>query len=243
VRIGGWRRATGIVAALILLVMTPGFVRAQPAGTVPLDGRIQELVDAGILKGAPDGDLQLDRRIQKGEFVILVERVIQLPASSVQRYGEGAADEEPDRWIRFYAWSRTVWKRVLALRMQFQHVWFDVRYRRAADPPWGLAQNHWMFTGLRHAYLSARLVDLSFKPMEPLSGSEAIDLILAAAGYAGEVAAVREQMPQATPDEARRVVCRQHDLERLMQYAGQPVTREDAAVMVWVLMAEHTGKH
>jgi hypothetical protein len=79
--------------------------------------------------------------------------------------------------------------------------------------------------------------------MQALDGSEAIDLILAAAGYAGEVAAVHEQMPEATPDEARRIVCRQHDLERLMQYADKRVTRRDAAVMVWVLMAEHTGMH
>lgn len=242
-RVNGRRRLVGAAVIVALLVGMPGFAVAQPAVAAPLDGRIQELVDAGILRGAPGGDLELDRTVQKGEFVILVERVLQLPASSVQRLGESDANAKPDPWIRFYAWSRTVWQRILALRMQFQHVWFDLRYRNAADRPWGLAQSHWMFTGLRHAYLSTGLIDLSFKPMQALDGSEAIDLILAAAGYAGEVAAVHEQMPEATPDEARRIVCRQHDLERLMQYADKRVTRRDAAVMVWVLMAEHTGMH
>ena len=240
-RTSGWRRATGVVVVLVLLAMTPGFVRAQPAATAPLDGRIQELVNAGVLLGTPSGDFQLDRVVQGGEFVTMIERVLRTPALSSQRLGTETTGTQSDKWIRVYAWSRTVWQRVLTVRAKVRELWFSLRYRRAADQPWGLARTHWMSAGLRDAYLQSGLISLSFKPMQTLNGSEAIDLILAAAGYGGEVTAARKQMPDAAPDEARRIVCYQHNMERLMQYAGKPVTRKDAALMVWLLREQHMG--
>ncbi len=243
-RAGGRR---GIVTVLVLLLLASegaGIAQAQPVAAAPLDGRVQELVDEHILMGDPGGDLQLDRRIRGGEFITLVERVLHMPASSVQHLTAGTTGTGSDAWIRIYAWSRTVWGHALTAWGRVQQVWFDLRYRREADqPPWGLARTHWMSAALRDAYLKNDLIDLSFKPMEMLDGSEAIDLVLAAAGYSGEVTAIHEQMPEATPDEARNMVCRQHGLDRLMQYAGRPLTRRDAAVMVWVLMADRTGMH
>jgi hypothetical protein len=236
------RRA--IIVMLVLLIVLAdisGFVHAQPLVTVPLDGRIQELVSGGVLMGAPSGDLQLERTIQGGEFITMIERVLRMPASSAQRFSTGTAGTQSDRWVRVYAWSRTVWNRALAIGTSIRQLWFRLRYRRAENQPWGLARTHWMSAGLRDAYLESGLINLTFKPMEALNGSDAIDLILAAAGYGGEVTAVREQMPEATPDEARRMVCYQHDMERLMQYAGKPLTRKDAALMVWLLMARRVG--
>jgi len=241
VNVGGRRRLVSVAVVVALLVSMPRLAVAQPAATAPLDGRIQELVDAGVLLGTPGGDLQLDRVIQSGEFITMIERVLRTPASSGQRLGTGASGTQSDKWIRAYAWSRMVWQRALQAWARVRQIWFSLRYRRAEDQPWGLARSHWMSAGLRDAYLESGLIDLSFKPMQALGGSEAIDLILAAAGYSGEVAAARAQMSDAAPDEARRIVCYQHNMERLMQYAGRPVTRKDAALMVWLLREQHLG--
>ena len=42
-------------------------------------------------------------------------------------------------------------------------------------------------------------------------------------------------------DEALRVVCRQHGLDNVMDYAGKPLTRRGAALLAWRLLAERTG--
>jgi hypothetical protein len=240
-RMNGRRGVTVVLVLLVLVMDSAGVVRAQPSSMVPLDGRIQELSHDGVLVGTPGGDLQLDRNVQGGEFITLVERVLRTPASSAQSLSTETVDTGSTKWVRAYAWSRTQWDRALTVWTHVRQLWFDLRYRRATNLPWGLARTNWMSAGLRDAYLESRLIDLSFKPMEVMNGSDAIDLVLAAAGYRGEVAVAQDQMLGATSDEARLMVCRQHDLDRLMQYAGRPLTRKDAALMVWLLREQHMG--
>jgi hypothetical protein len=232
-----------VVVVLVLALNGAGFAWAQPSEAAPLDEWVQGLVDQRILLGAPDGDLQLDRRIQKGEFVTMVERVLRLPVSGEQHLDAPSSNGESDSWARGYAWSRRVWDRVLTVQMQVRHLWFDLRYLRAETRPWGLPRNHWMTASLQHAYLQGKLIDLSFEPMISMDAGEAIDLILTAAGYGGEVAAVLEQMPDVSRNEARSIVCRLHGMERMMEYADQRVlTRGDAALMIWLLMEQRTGR-
>jgi hypothetical protein len=231
-----------VVVVLVIALNGAGFAWAQPSEAAPLDEWVQGLVDQRILLGAPDGDLQLDRRIQKGEFLTMIERVLRLPLSAEQHLDAAPSDDEPDNWARGYAWSRRVWDRVLAVQMQVRHLWFDLRYLRAETRPWGLPRNHWMSASLQHAYLQGKLIDLSFEPMTSMDAGEAIDLVLTAAGYGGEVAAILDQMPSASRDEARSIVCRLHGMERMMEYTGQTLTRGDAALMIWLLMEQRIGR-
>ncbi len=231
-----------VLVALVLALNCAGSAVAQPTEATPLDEWVQGLVDQRILLGAPDGDLQLDRSIQKGEFVTMIERVLRLPRSGEQHLGAPSSNGESDAWAKGYAWSRRVWDRVLAVQMQVRHLWFDLRYLRAETRPWGLPRNHWMSASLQHAYLQGKLIDLSFEPMISMDAGEAIDLVLTAAGYGGEVVAVLEQMPDVPRDEARSIVCRLHGMERMMEFAGQKLTRGDAALMVWLLMEQRTGR-
>ena len=240
-RMNGRRAAAFALAVLIFATSCTGATDAQPGSGTAADVRIQELVDRHVLLGAPKGDLQLERNIQKGEFIMLVERVLRLPASPAQSMTPSSDDTGQDRWVRFYAWSRSVWSRCLVVWKRVRQLQFDLRYQRNGDCPWDLARTHWMSAGLRNAFLEDGLIDLSFKPMEPMKGGEAIDLILAAAGYEGEVKAASDQMGKLTLNGARRIVCRQHGLEQLMQYADRTLTRRDAAVMVWQLMNQHAG--
>jgi sugar/nucleoside kinase (ribokinase family) len=133
-----------------------------------------------------------------------------------------------------------MWDRVLDVRTQIRHVWFGLRYRRAEGSGWGIERGHWMFTSLRDAYLDDGLIDLSFQPKKRMSGSEGINMLLTAAGFGGEVAAMQAQMNDPVGDEALRVVCRQHGLDNVMDYAGKPLTRRGAALLVWRLLAERT---
>jgi hypothetical protein len=231
-----------LLAALVVVMGCTGGVRAQPAETtVPADARIQRLLDLHILLGAPDGDLQLERQVNGGEFVVLLERVLQQPELVSQHLETPFAGDEANGWIRAYAWTRGVWDRVLDVRTKIGHVWFDLRYRRAEGSGWGIERSSWMFTSLRNAYLDDGLIDLSFQPMKRMSGSEGINMLLTAAGFGGEVAAMKTQMNDPVGDEALRVVCRQHGLDNVMEYAGKPLARRDAALLAWRLLAERTG--
>jgi hypothetical protein len=230
-----------LLATFVVIVGCVSVVRAQPAeSAVPADAHIQRLLDLHILLGAPDGDLQLDRQANGGEFVVLLERVLQQPELTSQQLGTPSAGGEANGWIRAYAWTRGVWDGVLDVRNQIRHVWFGLRYRRAEDSGWGIERSHWMFTSLRNAYLDDGLIDLSFQPMKRMSGSEGIDMLLTAAGFGGEVAAMKAQMKDPVGDEARRVVCRQHGFDAVMEYAGKPLARRDAALLAWRLLAERT---
>jgi hypothetical protein len=42
-------------------------------------------------------------------------------------------------------------------------------------------------------------------------------------------------------DDAQRVVCTQHGLDSIMDYAGKPLTRREAALLAWRLLAQRTG--
>ncbi|MBA4365749.1 MAG: hypothetical protein C0398_07135 [Coprothermobacter sp.] len=230
------------LAALVVIVACTGVVRAQPVETaIPADARIQRLLDLHILLGAPDGDLQLERQANGGEFVVLLERVLQQPESTSQSLGTPSEGGEANGWIRAYAWTRGVWDRVLYVRGKIRHVWFGLRYRLVEGSGWGIERSHWMFTSLRDAYLDGGLIDLSFQPKKRMSGSEGINMLLTAAGFGGEVAAMQAQMNDPVGDEALRVVCRQHGLDNVMDYAGKPLTRRGAALLAWRLLAERTG--
>jgi hypothetical protein len=230
-----------LLAAFVVIVGCTGVVRAQPVETaVPGGARIQRLLDLHILLGAPDGDLQLDRQANGGEFVVLLERVLQQPELTSQRLGTTSTGDEATGWIRAYAWTRGVWDRVLDVRTKIGHVWFDLRYRRVEGSGWGIERSHWMFTSLRDAYLDDGLIDLSFQPMKRISGSEGINMLLTAAGFGGEVAAMKAQINDPVGDEALRVVCRQHGFDEVMEYAGKPLARRDAALLAWRLLAERT---
>jgi hypothetical protein len=74
-----------------------------------------------------------------------------------------------------------------------------------------------------------------------MSGSEGINMLLTAAGFGGEVAAMQVQMNDPVGDEALRVVCRQHGLDNVMDYAGKPLSRRGAALLAWRLLAERSG--
>lgn len=236
------RCATATVVTLLVCCLCVGSaVRAQPVTDLQ-DGRIRELVDAGVLRGAPGGDLELDRAIQGGEFVTLIDRVLKMPPASRQHLATGTETGDSEGWIRTYVYWRSVTQWFQRIGSNVRQLWFDLRYRQASDQPWGLPRTHWMSASLRDAYLNYDLIDLSFKPMWTVDGSAAIDLILAAAGYGGEVAAAHEQMPEATPEEVRRFVCTQHGMGRLMEYAGAQLTRGDAALMVWLLMERHLAR-
>jgi hypothetical protein len=231
-----------LLAALVVIMGCTGGVRAQPVETVvPADARIQRLRDLHILLGAPDGDLQLERQVNGGEFVVLLERVLQRPQLASQRLGTLSTGGEASGWIRAYAWTRGAWDRVMDVRKEIGHVWFGFRYKPLEGSGWGIERGHWMFTSLRNAYLDDGLIDLSFQPMKRMSGSEGIDMLLTAAGFGGEVAAMKTQMNDPVGDEALRVVCRQHGFDNVMQYAGKPLPRRDAALLAWRLLAERTG--
>lgn len=236
------RWGIALLAAFVVTLGCTGGVRAQPAETaVPVDARIQRLQDLHILLGAPDGDLQLERQANGGEFVVLLERVLRHPQLASQRLGTPSSGEEANGWIRAYAWTTGVWNRVLEVRNQIRHVWFGLRYRRVEGSGWGIERSHWMFTSLRDAYLDDGLIDLSFQPMKRTSGSEGINMLLTAAGFGGEVGAMKNQMNDPIGDEALRVVCRQHGLDSVMEYAGKPLARRDAALLAWRLLSERTG--
>jgi len=231
-----------LLVAFALIGGCVSAVRAQPVETaVPEDARIQQLVDLHVLLGAPDGDLQLERQVNGGEFVVLLERVLDQPESTSQSLGTPSEGGEANGWIRAYAWTRRMWDRVLDVRTQIRHVWFGLRYRRAEGSGWGIERGHWMFTSLRDAYLDDGLIDLSFQPKKRMSGSEGINMLLTAAGFGGEVAAMQVQMNDPVGDDALRVVCRQHGLDDVMDYAGKPLTRRGAALLAWRLLAERTG--
>jgi len=235
------RWAMVLLAAFVVIVSCTGGVRAQVAETaVPVDAGIQRLLDLHILLGAPDGDLQLDRQANGGEFVVLLERVLQQPELTSPQLGIPSTGDETTGWIRAYAWTKGVWNRVLDVRTKIGHVWFDLRYRRVEGSGWGIERSHWMFTSLRDAYLDDGLIDLSFQPMKRISGSEGINMLLTAAGFGGEVAAMKAQINDPVGDEALRVVCRQHGFDEVMEYAGKPLARRDAALLAWRLLAERT---
>ena len=231
-----------LLVTLVVVVYCTGGVRAQPVATATAeDARIQQLVDLHILLGAPGGDLQLDRQVNGGEFVVLLERVLEQPESTPQSIGTPSEGGEPNGWIRSYAWTRRMWDRVLDVRTQIRHVWFGMRYKQEKDSGWGVERSHWMFASLRDAYLDHGLIDLAFQPKKRMSGSEGIDMLLTAAGFGGEVAAMQTQIHDPVGDEALRVVCRQHGLDNVMDYAGKPLTRRGAALLAWRLLAERTG--
>jgi hypothetical protein len=134
-----------------------------------------------------------------------------------------------------------MWDRVLDVRTQVRHVWFGLRYKPVEGSGWGVERSHWMFTSLRDAYLDHGLIDLAFQPKRRMSGSEGINMLLTAAGFGGEVAAMQVQMNDPVGDEALRVVCRQHGLDNVMDYAGKPLSRRGAALLAWRLLAERSG--
>lgn len=237
------RYGMALLVALIMVVSCAGRACAQPstAAAVPGDARIQELIDLHILMGAPDGDLQLDRQVSNGEFVVMLERVLQQPETAAQVLETPAPGSEPNYWIRGYAWTRRTWDRVQEVRKEIVHFWFGLRYKRVEGSGWGIERSHWMFTSLRNAYLDDGLIDLSFQPSKRMGGSEGINMLLTAAGFGGEVAAMKTQMSDPVGEEALRVVCRQHGLDSVMQYAGRPLTRRDAALLVWRLLAGPKG--
>jgi hypothetical protein len=231
-----------IMALVVLVMACTGVTDAQPAETaVPADARIQRLVALHILLGAPDGDLQLERQVNGGEFVVLLERVLEQPESTPQSIGTPSEGGEANGWIRAYAWTRGMWDRVLDVRTQVRHVWFGLRYKPVEGSGWGVERSHWMFTSLRDAYLDHGLIDLAFQPKRRMSGSEGINMLLTAAGFGGEVAAMQVQMNDPVGDEALRVVCRQHGLDNVMDYAGKPLSRRGAALLAWRLLAERSG--
>ena len=239
------RRGVRVVAVLVAVLVTvaavPG-VQAQPAAVAgALDGRIQKLVDLHILRGAPDGDLQLDRVANGGEYVVLLERVLAQPKVASQQLRAPDAGTESARWLHFYSWSASTWARLQSLGRNIRHIWFDWRYRSSDQTGWGIDRTHWMFPSLRNAYLDDQLIDLSFDPMMPMDGTEAIELMLTAAGFGGEVASVRAQMHDTTTGDPLLIVCRQHGLDAVMEYAGQPLTRRAAALLAWRLLAVHTA--
>jgi hypothetical protein len=231
-----------LLAAFVLIVGCTGAARVQAAEAVaPVDARIQSLLDLHLVLGTPDGELHLDRQVTNGEFVVLLERVLQQPQLTLQRLGAPSTADEAVAWIRAYAWTRGAWDRVLHVRKEIRNVWFGLRYRRAEGSPWGIQRDNWLFTSLRDAYLDDGLIDLSFQPMQLMSGSEGINMLLTAAGFGGEVAAMKTQMKDRVGDVALRVVCRQHGFDNVMDYAGKPLTREDAGLLAWRLLAERTN--
>jgi hypothetical protein len=231
-----------LLAAVVLIVGCTGGVHAQAAeNSDPADARIQTLLDLHILDGSADGGLHLDRRVSGGEFVVLVERVLQQPQLASQSLQTFSTGNEAIGWIRAYAWMRNTWTRVLNVRKEIGHIWFGLRSERTKGSPWGIQRNSWLFTSLRDAYLDDKLIDLSFKPMKQMSGSDGINMVLTAAGFGGEVDAMKTQMNDPVGDAALLVVCRQHGFDQVMQYAGKPMTRGDAAVLAWRLLVERTG--
>lgn len=234
----------GIVlfVAFVLFVGCTGGVRVLAAQKVlPADARIQRLLDLHLVLGTPGGELHLDRQVTNGEFVVLLERVLQRPQLTLQRFGTISTGDEAKGWIRVYAWTRGAWDHVLDVRKEIGHVWFGLRTGQAEDPPWGIKRDNWLFTFLRDAYLDEKLIDLSFQPMKQMSGSEGLNMLLTAAGFRGEVAAMKTQMKDPVGDLALRVVCRQHGFDQVMEYAGKPLTRGDAVVLAWRLLAERTN--
>lgn len=238
----GARWAVMPLVALVMAASFIGGVRAQPAETtVPGDARIQRLLSLHVLLGTPDGNLQLERQVNGGEFVVMLERVLQQPAVALQRFQIPSMGSEATSWTRTYAWVRGVWNRVLAVRGKVRHLWFGLRTRQAKDSPWGIDRSHWAFISLRNVYLDDSLIDLSFQPMKLMSGSEGITMLLTAAGFGGEVAAMKVQMHDPVGDESLRVVCRQHGFDKVMEYAGKPLTRRNAALLAWRLLVERTS--
>jgi len=231
-----------LLIAFVLIVGCTGGVRVQAAeNALPSDARIQRLLDLHLVLGTPDGELHLDRQVTNGEFVVLLERVLHQPQLTLQRLWTPSASDEAVAWTRTYAWTRGAWDRVLHVRREIRNVWFGLRYRRAEGSPWGIGRDNWLFTSLRDAYLDDGLIDLSFQPLQLMSGSEGINMLLTAAGFGGEVAAMKTQMKDPVGDVALRVVCRQHGFDNVMEYAGKPLTREDADLLAWRLLAERTN--
>lgn len=236
------RWGAALLVGLLVIAASAGVLHAQPvAAGVPGDARIQKLIDLRILMGAPGGDLQLERQVTSGEFVVLLERVLAQPETAAQVLETPTPGSEPNYWIRGYAWTRRTWDRVQEVRKKIGHFWFGLRYKRVDGSGWGIERSSWMFTSLRNAYLDDGLIDLSFQPSKRMSGSEGINMLLTAAGFGGEVAAMKTQMSDPVGEEALRVVCRQHGLDSVMQYAGEPLTRRDAALLVWRLLAGPKG--
>ena len=231
-----------LLVVFVLVVGCTGGVRVQAAETIaPVDARVQTLLDLHLVLGNPDGELHLDRQVTNGEFVVLLERVLQHPQLTLQRLAAPSTGDEANSWIRAYAWTRGAWSHVMEVRKGIRDVWFGLRYRRAEGSPWGIGRDNWLFTSLRDAYLDDGLIDLSFQPMQLMSGSEGINMLLTAAGFGGEVAAMKIQMKDPVGDVALRVVCRQHGFDNVMDYAGKPLTRENAGLLAWRLLAERTG--
>src|SRR5450756_2574711 len=205
-----------LLVAFVLFVGYTGGVRVLAAQKVlPADARIQRLLDLHL--------------------------VLQQPQLTLERLGSPSAGSETNNWIRAYAWTRGAWSRVLDLRKEIGHVWFGLRTSRADASPWGIQRDNWLFTSLRDAYLDDKLIDLSFQPLAKMSGSDGINMLLAAAGFSGEVAAMKVQMKDPVGDVSLRVVCRQHGFDQVMEYAGKPLTRGDAVVLAWRLLAERTN--
>jgi hypothetical protein len=231
-----------LLVVVVMSVGCTGGVRAQPTETVaPMDARIQSLLDAHVLVGTPDGDLHLDRQVTGGEFVVLLERVLQQPQLTSQSLGTPSAGDEATGWIRAYVWTRDAWARVLDVRKEIRHIWFGLRSERAVGSPWGIQRDSWLFTSLRDAYLDDGLIDLSFQPMKQMSGNDGINMLLTAAGFGGEVTTMKTQVWDPLGDVTLRIVCRQHGFDQVMEYIGKPMTRGDAALLAWRLLAERTG--
>ena len=240
------RRGAGVVAvlvtALVAMAVVPA-VDAQPASVAgALDARIQKLVDLRILRGAPDGDLELDRVANGGEYVVMLERVLAQPKVASQQLRAFEPGTESTGWLRFYAWTTSAWARLRGVGTSIRHVWFDYwGYHGTDQTGWGIERSHWMFPSLRNAYLDDQLIDLSFDPMAGMDGTRAIELMLTAAGFGGEVASVRAQMDDTATGDPLLIVCRQHGLDAVMEYAGQPLTRRAAALLTWRLLALRTA--
>lgn len=231
-----------LLIAFVFIVGCPGGVRAQPTETIaPMDARIQSLLDLHILTGSADGDLHLNRQVTGGEFVVLLERVLQQPQLTLQRLDIPSTGNEANGWMRAYVWTTGAWNHVLDVRKQIRHVWFGLRTKRTEGSPWGIQRDSWMFISLRDAYLDDGLIDLSFQPKQWMNGSEGINMLLTAAGFGGEVTAMKTQINDPVGDNALRIVCRQHGFDQVMDYVGKPITRGDAALLVWRLLAERTG--
>src|SRR5659263_459948 len=93
-----------LLVAFVLVVGCTGGVHIQAAETIaPVDARVQTLLDLHLVLGTPDGELHLDRQVTNGEFVVLLERVLQHPQLTLQRL---AAPPQAMRRTAGYAHTR-----------------------------------------------------------------------------------------------------------------------------------------
>src|SRR5450759_2953107 len=89
-----------LLVAFVLFVGYTGGVRVLAAQKVlPADALIQILLDLHLVLGTPDGELHLDRQVTNGEFVVLLERVLQQPQLTLERLGSPSAGSETNNWI------------------------------------------------------------------------------------------------------------------------------------------------